>query len=90
MSTPLESKFQREVIEHAHIRGWWCEKVVSQSARGITDLLAVRAGVVLFVECKREGEDLREQQVRRARILRKHGAQVTMVDTMDDARRVFK
>lgn len=90
MSPPLESEFQKKVIAIAHMRGWWCEKIESKSGRGITDLLAIRNGVHLLVECKREGEDLRKQQDLRARELRKYGATVLKCDTLGDARVIFQ
>lgn len=86
----LESNLQAQIIEHAHIRGWFCVKVISQSGRGMPDVVAVRAGRTVWIEVKREDEEARRQQQRRASEMRAHGAEVFEVDSLIDAREILR
>lgn len=86
----LESDLQAAVIEFAEIRGWFCIKTVSPSRRGIPDLYALRKGRHVWMEVKREGEDLRISQAKVAREMKTQGAEVYKVDSMDRAREILK
>ena len=87
---PRESALQTDIIEFAEMRGWFCEKIVSQSRSGIMDLVAIRHGRHVWIEVKRKGEEPRPLQERRARQMRAHGAEVYAIDSMDQARQVLK
>jgi hypothetical protein len=87
---PVESDLQSDIIDFAEMRGWWCQKIVSQSARGIQDLLAIRHGRHVFIEVKKPGEEPTVQQAKRARDMRAHGATVYAVDNIEDARRILR
>ena len=85
----LESKVQRDSIDYAKERGWYCFKVHKSNRRGIIDYVCVRAGVVLFVEFKKPDEKPRRQQRKRHRELAEHGANVRSIDSMEQARALF-
>jgi hypothetical protein len=87
---PLESDLQADIIDFAHVRGWFCEKVESRSGRGIMDLYALRRGRHVWIEVKRLGEVPRPQQAKRAREMKAQGAEVYAVDSLDRAREILK
>lgn len=89
-TTPVESDLQSDIIEFAHVRGWFCEKIESRSSRGMTDLFCLRRGRLVMIEAKQEGEEARPQQAKRHRELRAQGAEVHVVDNMEDARRILR
>lgn len=86
----LESDLQSDIIDFAHVRGWFCEKIESRSGRGIMDLYCLRRGRHVWIEVKRLGEVARPQQAKRARDMKAQGAEVYTVDSMDRAREVLK
>lgn len=86
----LENDLQPDIIDFAHIRGWFCDKIESRSRRGIMDLLCIRRGRVIFIEVKRPGEEPTEQQARRAREMKAQGAEVFAVDSIEQARQILK
>lgn len=86
----LESDLQSQIIEFAHIRGWFCEKVESRSSRAFMDLFALRRGRVVLMEVKREGEEARTQQDKRIREIRAHGGECYVVDSLEQARGILK
>ena len=86
----FESDLQSDIIDFAHVRGWFCEKVVSQSGRGIMDLYALRRGRHVWLEVKRKDEEPRPQQAKRAREMKAQGAEVYTVDSMERAREILK
>lgn len=86
----IESMVQSQIIKAALSRGWFCVKVISQSGRGMPDVVAVRAGRTVWIEVKREGEEARRQQKLRAKEMRAHGADVYEVDSLIEAREILK
>jgi hypothetical protein len=86
----VESDLQSDIIEFAHVRGWFCEKIESRSGRGIMDLICIRRGRHVWMEVKRDGEPPRPQQVKRARDMKSAGAEVYCIDTLEKARRILK
>jgi Holliday junction resolvase len=89
--TEKESNLQSEIIEHAHRRGWFAQKVVFDGRRGCPDVVAIRRGRTVWIEVKREGDDLRRQQALVAREMREHGAEVFgPVDNIRDAMEILK
>lgn len=86
----LESDLQSKIIRVAEARGWFAVKIVSPSRRGMPDVYAVRAGRHIWIEVKRAGEELRLQQRRVTRLLRDHGAEVFVIDRIEEACAVFE
>lgn len=86
-----ESSLQTDVMAYAVKRGWTADKVVSQSRRGFFDCIFVRRGVVLFAEIKRDvDEDLRAQQALRHKEFSEHGANIAVIQTMEQAIEVLR
>jgi hypothetical protein len=89
-SPVLEKDIEREGCDFALLRGWVEFKVTAVGCRGFPDRLYIRAGVVVFVEWKRPGEKLNEQQVKRHRELRAAGAKVVVLDNFQAAVELFQ
>ena len=86
---PLESEIERPAHEFARSRGWFAEKIMRTGRRGFPDHIFIRNGRVIFIEFKRPGELPRPQQVKRHREMRCHGAEVFVIDSLDEAREVL-
>lgn len=87
---PVESDLQSDIIDFAHVRGWFCQKVVFVGRRGCQDLVAIRSGRTIWIEVKKKDEELRRQQEFVAREMRGKGADVYSVDNIEDARRILR
>ena len=85
-----ESDLQADIIEHAHIRGWFCQKVVFVGRRGCRDVVAIRGGRTVWIEVKRPGEVETKQQALVAREMKEKGAEVYAVDNLIDAKAILK
>lgn len=88
--TELESDLQAQIIEFMHIRGWFAQKVEFKGRTGGMDVVGVRQFRTVWVEVKRENEVLRLKQEKVAREMRAKGAEVYMIDNMQDARRLLR
>lgn len=86
----LESKVESETKRYAESRGWWCVKFVSPGLRGVPDRLFIREGRHVFIEFKRPGEEPTEQQYKRHREMRAHGAEVHWTDNLEQAKEILK
>lgn len=79
----------REIVVEDHLverleeSGWLVRKLVFAGRRGAPDRMAVKNGVVAFIETKKPGEPLDGLQVREHRRLLEHGAIVFVVDSME-------
>jgi hypothetical protein len=88
---PLEADLQSDIIDFGVIRGWFIIKVVSPSINGIPDIYGLRRGRHVWIEVKRgPDEEPTEQQKKRHREMKAQGAEVYVVGTLDDARRVLR
>ena len=85
-----ESDLQADIIEHAHIRGWFCQKVVFVGRRGCQDVVAIRGGRTVWIEVKREGKEPTRQQALVAREMKEKGAEVYAVDNLIDAKAILR
>lgn len=85
-----ESELQADIIDLARVLGWFAQKVEFRGRTGGMDLICIRRGRHIWVEVKREGEEARRKQEFVAREMRSFGAEVYLVDTIADARRVLK
>jgi hypothetical protein len=96
MSTPflqkpvLEKSIEAAGCNYAKSRGWCEFKTASPGRPGFPDRTYVRRGVVLFVEWKRPGGVLSKLQIVVHRELREHGANVHVIDNLEDAKALFK
>ena len=85
-----ESDLQADIIEHAHIRGWFCQKVVFVGRRGCQDVVAIRGGRTVWIEVKRPGKEPTKQQALVAREMKEKGAEVYAVDNLIDAKAILR
>lgn len=86
----LESFLQGQIIDYGESRGWFVVKITSPSRRGMPDVYGVRRRRHVWIEVKRRGESARAQQLRVKRLLEEHGAEVFIVDCIEDAREILK
>ena len=86
----LERQVERPAKAYAKERGWWLAKFTSPGLNGVPDDIFIRNGVVIFIEFKRPGGELRPQQVKRIREMREHGAKVHVIDNLGDAYALLK
>lgn len=89
MATPLESDIEGPAHDFARSRGWFAEKIRCAGRRGFPDHYFVRNGRTILIEFKRPGKYPRVQQEKRIAELRAHGAEVFVVDTLDQAVRIL-
>jgi hypothetical protein len=78
-----ESLIERKCCQWAKGNGWLVYKFVSPSQSGVPDRLFIRAGLVVFVEFKATGEQLRPQQQRVIDKMREQGATVHVIDSVE-------
>jgi hypothetical protein len=90
VKTEKESDLQSEILEFARIRRWFAQKTEFKGRTGGMDIVCIRDGRTIWIEVKREGEEARLKQEKVAREMRAHGAEVFLVDNMEDARRILK
>ncbi|QJI52227.1 putative VRR-NUC domain-containing protein [Cronobacter phage JC01] len=81
-----ESKVEKEIRQYALATGWWVAKFVAPGKRGVPDRLFIKNGWHLFMEIKRPGEVPTEQQLLRHQEMRKYGAIVVWVDSVEEAK----
>jgi len=86
----LESPLQADIIDYAHVRGWFCQGLQFKGRRGCMDVLAIRHGKHVFMEVKRTGEEPTLQQEKVAREMRSAGATVYAVDSIEQARAILR
>jgi len=88
-SAKTEASLERSLLRKAKELGWLIRKVQWIGRSGAPDRLFVRNGQVVFIELKREGGWLRQEQWREARALRAQGVVVRAADTLSDALKVL-
>jgi len=88
-SAKTEASLERSLVRKAKELGWLVRKVQWIGRFGAPDRLFVRNGQVVFIELKREGGWLRQEQWLEARALRAQGVIVRAADTLSDALRVL-
>lgn len=86
----LEKDIESEIVDFAEVRGWWSTKYVAPARRGVPDRIFIRRGRVVFIEVKKLDETARLQQEAVHRTMRAHGAEVHVIDNIEDARRILR
>ena len=91
-----EAVFQKQCITKARRRGWLVYKFASPSLRGVPDCIFIFSGIhgaeVVFIEFKnpnRRGK-LSELQKRKIEELQNYGADIFVVDNMEDFDEIIK
>lgn len=86
----LEKDIESDIVDFAEVRGWWTTKYVSPARRGVPDRIFIRQGRVVFIEVKKLDAIARLQQESMHRRMRAHGAEVHVIDNIEDARRILR
>ena len=86
----LEKDLESDITDFAEVRGWWSTKYVAPARRGVPDRIFIRRSRIVFIEVKKLDEEARLQQERVHREMRAHGAEVHVVDNIEDARRILR
>ncbi|MCX5103501.1 VRR-NUC domain-containing protein [Streptomyces sp. NBC_00439] len=80
MTSPRERVIEDYLLSQCRGHGFLCLKFVSPARRGVPDRIVVAPRGTVFVEVKRPGGQLQKlQQLTHAK-LRRHGAEVHVVD----------
>lgn len=69
----MASKHQQRVIKEYQDNGWIVVKLIKTTMNGIPDLLCLKDGKAIFVECKEKTDRLSELQKYRIEQLKKAG-----------------
>ncbi|MGB9903068.1 MAG: hypothetical protein ACPLQO_00180 [Desulfotomaculales bacterium] len=89
-----EAQVLREVRGYLEALGWFVFRVHQSlgSHKGISDLIAVKNGRVLFVECKSQHERARQsdEQAEFQRQIEAHGGTYILARRMEDVERVIR
>lgn len=75
----LESTIQRKTKERLEKKGWLVIKLIQTTMNGIPDLIALKNGIVIFIEIKRPGEKPTRLQVYVHNLLRNAGFKVLVI-----------
>lgn len=90
LGVPLESEIESATIDFAEQRGWWVAKFVSPGQRGVPDRILIRRGRVLFLELKRPKKKPTSQQKKKHEEMRRFGAEVHWINTLEQAYDLLK
>lgn len=88
--TPLERELEQDVRKYAEKRGWLWMKFVSPGYDGVPDRLGQRRGRTIYMELKKLGEKPEPHQLIVHQELRDHGAEVFVIDNIEDAMEVLR
>lgn len=84
----LEREIEKRVSAAFEARGWFQFKIMQASKRGIPDRCFIRQGRVIFIEFKSSKGVLSANQTLRIAELRKHGATVHIINSVDHGLRI--
>ena len=84
----LESKIQKAIRDALEARGWLVTKLMRCSEAGWPDLLAIRNGVVCFIEVKRPGVHPTKLQTHRMDQIRRKGGQCFVLHEVADVAKI--
>ena len=69
----MASKFQTKTINKLKSKGWKVLKIIRLNESGYPDLIALRQGVTIFIECKEKKDTLKPLQQFRVNELKQNG-----------------
>ena len=84
-----ETKVEQHLRKIAIQNDFLCYKFKSPGQNGVPDRLLIGRGMMFFVETKAPGEKLRKLQECVCNRIRKHGAQVFVIDTIEKVDEFF-
>ena len=80
----IEKQIENAVSIHAKKTGWLSYKFTSPSSMGVPDRIYIKNRLVIFIEFKSKGKWVRAKQAQVIENMRRHGAQVFIVDDVDE------
>jgi Holliday junction resolvase len=86
-----EQQIQADIMEYLRYKGYFVFKVHQQGKycyKGISDLIAVKDGVTIYVEVKTPTGTLRPEQIKCMEDVQSHGAKYIVARSMDDVKAV--
>jgi Holliday junction resolvase len=86
----LESTIQHEIIVYLERCGWYVIKILQCNKNGAPDLMAIREGKTIFVECKRKGQKARPLQEYRIQELINHGVVAVVAHSIEEVKTVIE
>lgn len=81
MSSKREGVVERYLRDRCRAEGFLCLKFVSPARGGVPDRIVVTPAKTVFVEVKKPGGDLEKRQRVVHERMRRHGAEIHVVDT---------
>lgn len=86
-----ESQIQSDIKSYLEYKGWFVFKIHQQSKycfKGISDLIAVKDGVTVYIEVKTPTGKLRTEQIAFMEQIESHGARYIVARSIDDVKAV--
>ncbi|MCP4277848.1 MAG: VRR-NUC domain-containing protein [Gammaproteobacteria bacterium] len=84
-----ERNIEMNAVRHAMRNGWFVCKLNSVSCNGIPDRMFIKGGRVVFIEFKATGKTTRKLQDIVIGDMQAHGAEVHVIDNLDEAYNVL-
>lgn len=84
-----EAEIERKHRLRAMDDGWFVEKIMQTGRKGFPDRFYLKARRLVLIEWKRFGKKATRQQEIRHEELRRHGAEVYVVDNLSEADRIL-
>jgi len=82
----LESTIQREIIIYLERYGWYVVKLIQTNKNGLPDLMAIKEGKSVFIECKRDKEKARPLQKYRIKELNDYGVLAFVAHSVEEVK----
>jgi len=76
--------FQSKVIKYLEEQGYYVINLIRTNKNGIADLIALKDGSVIFVECKAKGDTVKPLQLLRGLEVSNAGAQFFIANEVED------
>jgi Holliday junction resolvase len=86
-----EQAIQTDIKAYLEWKGWFTFKIHQQGKycyKGISDLIAVKDGVTIYVEVKTPTGKLRPEQLKFMEDIENHGARYIVARSIDDVKEV--
>jgi Holliday junction resolvase len=81
-----EQIIQMQIMAHLRREGWYVNKLISTSLKGVPDLICHRNGQTVYLEVKRPGGKVRAVQYYRMDELRKYRIKSFVVHSLDEVK----
>lgn len=89
---PTEKEIQNDIRRYLQLRGWYVIRIQQGMGahKGLSDLIAVKGGRVVFAEIKTPRGRLSEYQREFEREVAAHGGEYAVLRSVEDAMRLDK